>query len=280
MERHLHPISLSFIIFLHICIPISLYLIYFYGLSVSQIIYYISAYLLGGFGITLLYHRVWTHGAAKLNKYVEFFFAITSIFMLQQNGKIWIAEHIKHHQHTDNKEDPYSTAHGFWWAHQNWVVYSYPYELPRLPKRLENNKILEFQSKYYWLLSILLNIAIPAILAISANAPWWSGVIISLARVMVCNHFIYGINSICHYFGTQPFSKANSSRNVWWWIFTLGEQYHNYHHTFPKDYRNGIYWYDFDPTKWLLKLLTLIGLAKDLHKTPQEKITRAVAEQR
>jgi stearoyl-CoA desaturase (delta-9 desaturase) len=83
------------------------------------------------------------------------------------------------------------------------------------------------------------------------------------------------VNSICHKWGTQKFTRSVSARDVWWFPFALGEQYHNYHHAFPTDYRHGVGKLDFDPTKWMIWVLSSLGLASQLRAMPENRIKHA-----
>lgn len=264
--------NITILIIIHLLAVGGLAYIVLHGVNRAEVIFSFTAYLLGGFGITALYHRSWTHHAVQYVSPLEAFLAICSVFTLQGQGTEWVANHIRHHQHTDNEDDPHNILEGFWWAHQNWVFFRRAKELPRLPERLTSNRIFMAQGRYYVLLSFSLNVLLPAYVSWASGAPWWGGILLSALRLLVCNHLIYAINSLCHLFGAQPYSTRDTSRNVWWYPFTLGEQYHNYHHTFPRDYRNGIRWFDFDPTKWLIWSAHKLHLASPPHQTTPEKI--------
>jgi stearoyl-CoA desaturase (delta-9 desaturase) len=92
-------------------------------------------------------------------------------------------------------------------------------------------------------------------------------------RVVLNHHFTWFINSLCHYAGTQPYSDKISARDNWLTaLLTYGEGYHNFHHAFPGDYRNGVRWFDYDPTKWLINALSQVGLTWNLHRMNPERI--------
>jgi stearoyl-CoA desaturase (delta-9 desaturase) len=130
-----------------------------------------------------------------------------------------------------------------------------------------------WQHRHYLPLVLGLNFGIPVMLGL------WHGdligmlILVGAARLVISHHLTFFINSLAHIWGSQPYSDQNSSRDNGILAFlTMGEGYHNYHHSFQRDYRNGIRWYQFDPTKWLIRSLSWIGLAKNLYRTPIEKI--------
>jgi stearoyl-CoA desaturase (delta-9 desaturase) len=245
-----------------------------HGVGVCEAAFYPSCYLLGGFGITALYHRAWTHNAVCFSRPVEYVLAVLAVLMFQMPARQWISTHIKHHRHTDNEDDPHNIQRGFWWAHFEWIIFGSERPIA-VPARLSCNPVVSWQERYYWPLSALLNLGIPIALSVSVEAPWWGGLLLSGLRLAVSNHIIYAVNSICHVWGTRPFARHVSARDVWWFPFTLGEQYHNYHHAFPRDYRHGVRRFDFDPTKWLIALLAQLGLAGNLIVMPAHRIQEA-----
>lgn len=250
--------------------------IYFYGISASEAVFHLLAYLLGGLGITALYHRSWTHNAVRFNRAVEYFLAVCATFVVQMPARQWIVAHMDHHSHTDHEGDPYNIQKGFWWAHCEWIVHDHS-TTTKLPLRLAENPVVKWQQKNYWLLVLTTNVLLPLGVAITAGAPWWSFALLSSLRIAAMENVVFSVNSVCHYWGTQPFSNEVSARDVWWFPFALGEQYHNYHHAFPRDYRHGIRSYDFDPTKWTILALSKLGLADNLVVIPDRQIERARA---
>ena len=176
--------------------------------------------------------------------------------------------------HVDTELDPYNIKRGFWWAHFEWIILA-PVPPIVLPARLHDNPVVEWQEKNYYIVSTIINLLIPIALAVAVGAPWWGGVLVSALRLVFSSHVVYSVNSVCHKWGTRPFSTENSARDVWWFPFALGEQYHNYHHAFPRDYRHGVRRFDFDPTKWLIDGLVAIGLARNLFKMPDRRIEDA-----
>jgi stearoyl-CoA desaturase (Delta-9 desaturase) len=274
METVNYP-AMAVLVAVHVLALLSLPYLYFYGFSAPETAFHLIAYPLGGLGITALYHRSWTHNAVRLHRAVEYVLAACATFVLQNPARQWISTHITHHAHTDHEADPYNIQNGFAWAHYEWIIYSPPRPVI-LPERLANNPVIIWQEKYYWPISILLNFAIPVALALLVGAPWWGGVLVSALRMALMSHVVFAVNSVCHIWGSQKFSTDNSARDVWWFPFALGEQYHNYHHAFPRDYRHGIGKFDFDPTKWFIQGLAAIGLADGLRTMQDRQIESAL----
>ncbi len=257
------------------CIP---YLI-LVGVSTAELGLQLAFYVLGGLGITALYHRSWAHNAVRFSRPVEYILASLSTLVIQMPAKQWIVGHIAHHNHTDSDLDPYSIQRGFWWAHCEWIFRGEPIS-DKLPTRLESNPVIHWQNRYYWPLTFTFNAAIPVAVSFALDTSLLGGLLLSSLRLTLMEHTIYSVNSVCHYWGTQPFTKDVSARNVWWFPFALGEQYHNYHHAFPRDYRHGIRAIDFDPTKWFIWSLARCGLAHDLLKIPNTRIQAAAKKAR
>ena len=135
-----------------------------------------------------------------------------------------------------------------------------------------------WQHKHYLVLSIITNFGIPLLLGLIFGNVWGMLLLAGLLRLVLSQHFTFFINSLAHIWGSRPYTESNTARDNGFLAFlTYGEGYHNFHHIFASDYRNGIQWWHYDPTKWLIKSLSLVGLASKLRKTPQEIIERAKA---
>lgn len=274
-----HP-AVAGLILLHLLALAGVGYIVFYGIGWSEIALHGAFYFAGGLGITALYHRSWAHNAVQFPRPIEYILAACSTLVIQMPARQWIIDHIDHHQHTDDDRDPYNIQRGFWWAHCEWILFNHKHDGKLLPARLADNPVIDWQHRYYWLLCGVMNLAIPMLVAILAGAPWWSAILLSSLRMTLMEHVVFSVNSLCHTWGTQPFTRAVSAKNVWWFPFALGEQYHNYHHAFPRDYRHGIKWFDFDPTKWFIMGLARVGLAQNLVAMPASVIDRAQSEAR
>ncbi len=135
-----HYPALVFLAVTHLLALGSIPFLYFHGIHIGEAIFYFATYLLGGFGITALYHRAWTHNAVCFARPVEYILAIFAVFMLQMPARQWISTHVLHHQHTDSDDDPYNIQRGFWWAHFEWIIFS-PVPAIEVPARLNDNPV-------------------------------------------------------------------------------------------------------------------------------------------
>jgi len=274
VSSYVHYPAMIMLAAVHVLAVASIPYMMVHGVGHVELTYHVAAYLAGGLGITALYHRSWAHGSVRFARSVEYVLASSATFVLQMPARQWISTHIKHHQHTDKDKDPYDITKGFWWAHFEWIIFA-PVPKIEIPTRLVGHTVMEWQERYYWLLSGLLNVVVPTIIAVAVGAPWWGGLLVSALRVVVMCHVVFAVNSICHFWGARPFTLDVSARDVWWFPFALGEQYHNYHHAFPRDYRHGIRSWDFDPTKWFIMLLARLGLASGLVAMPATRVAEA-----
>eukprot|EP00160_Parvularia_atlantis_P021147 Unigene9046_Nuclearia_a/m.27676 Unigene9046_Nuclearia_a/g.27676 ORF Unigene9046_Nuclearia_a/g.27676 Unigene9046_Nuclearia_a/m.27676 type:complete len:419 (+) Unigene9046_Nuclearia_a:190-1446(+) len=236
-------------------------------------------------GITAGYHRLWSHRAYAASLPLRVFLAVCGTNGFQGSIKWWVLRHRLHHRFTDTEDDPYSSKKGFWYSHIGWI-----FEKPHYPKMklidasdLNADPVVVFQHKHYVALALAVGFAGPMLLAGLWGDVWggllWGGFVL---RVLIW-HSTFCINSVAHWIGDQDFSRTISARgNVLCSLLTNGEGYHNFHHAFPKDYRNGVQWYDWDPTKWAIAAWGRLGLARDLYVSDANEIAKArllVAEQ-
>jgi stearoyl-CoA desaturase (delta-9 desaturase) len=144
---------------------------------------------------------------------------------------------------------------------------------------LKKDPLLVWQDRYIHLIAVLVAFVLPASIGFlwgGWNAALGSFLIAGVLRVVVLQHATFCINSLCHYIGAQPYSSKCSARDSWIMaIFTFGEGYHNYHHEFQHDYRNGVKTWQIDPTKWIIWILSKTGLVSNLRRVPTEKIVLA-----
>lgn len=233
--------------------------------------------------ITAGYHRLWSHRAYEAHWLLRLNLAIGGAFATQNSILHWASDHRRHHRHVDDdKQDPYSAGRGFWYSHIGWMLRDYDSDHDSQYKNcrdLKNDPIVMWQHRHYMPLVLGLNFGIPILLGL------WHGDVLGMlllagaARLAISHHLTFFINSLAHIWGKQPYTDNNSSRDNGILAFlTMGEGYHNYHHSFQRDYRNGIRWWQFDPTKWLIRSMAWLGLAKKLYRTPSERIEACRAQ--
>lgn len=235
-----------------------------------------------GMSITAGYHRLWSHKSYQAHPVLEFIFAIGGAFALQNSAIHWASDHRVHHRHVDdNDKDPYSAKRGFWFSHIGWMLRDYQgpdhYNYDNV-RDLQKNKILRFQHKHYLALALLTNFGIPIGLGLLFGNLWGMILLVGVLRLVLSHHFTFFINSLAHIWGKQTYTDQNTARdNGVLALLTYGEGYHNFHHIFEYDYRNGIKWWHFDPTKWLIKAGSWVGLTSKLRTCPEERIEQAKA---
>ena len=257
---------------------------YFEGFSIGVIVAAILALCFCELSITAGYHRLWSHKAYQSNSVIRFIFAIGGAFAVQNSALHWCSDHRVHHRFVDeNDKDPYSAKRGFWYSHIGWMLREYQahrYDNYQNVKDMQKEKIVMWQHKHYLTLVLLTNFGIPLIVGYFLNDIWGSLLLVGFMRLVVSHHLTFCINSLAHMWGKQPYSDKNTAKdNPLVALLTFGEGYHNFHHAFQYDYRNAIKWWQFDPTKWLIKSLSWVGLAKNLKRIPEEKIAKAIAAQ-
>ncbi|MGE4618585.1 MAG: fatty acid desaturase [Planctomycetota bacterium] len=222
-----------------------------------------------GLGITIGYHRLFAHRSYEGSKVWRLLSLVAGASALQNSAIVWSASHRRHHRHTDHEGDPYDATRGFWWAHMRWIFHDNDLvdDLSNVPD-LQADPLVRWQQKYYWAISMAVNIGVPLGLGLLIDRPWGMLLFAGLARIVFTHQATFCINSLCHILGTQPWSKNNTSRDSWICaLVTFGEGYHNFHHSFPADYRNGLRWYHFDPAKWLICAGSVFGLTYNLKRT-------------
>ncbi len=239
---------------------------------------------LNGLSITGGYHRLWSHNAYQAHPLLRIFFALWGAGALQNSILVWGSDHRRHHRHVDdNEQDPYSAGRGLWFSHMGWMLRKYntnEEDFSNSPD-LQRDPIVMWQHRHYVLLTVIMNVGLPLLVG------WWAGdvigglLLVGLLRLIVNHHVTFFINSLAHFWGNQPYTDENSARDNGFLAFlTYGEGYHNFHHIFQSDYRNGVRWYQWDPTKWLINLCAWLGLASKLNRVPNFKIQQSILAMR
>jgi stearoyl-CoA desaturase (delta-9 desaturase) len=254
--------------------------LWFFGIDRFQIVLFFAMLAACGFSITLGYHRLFSHLTFQAHWIVRFFTVIFGAAAFENSVLLWSCEHRSHHKHVDHDDDPYCITKGLFYAHMGWLLF----KLKPLPSfdnvaDLKKDPLLVWQDRYIHLIAVLVAFVLPASIGFlwgGWKAALGSFLIAGVLRVVVLQHATFCINSLCHYIGAQPYSSKCSARDSWILaIITFGEGYHNYHHEFQHDYRNGVKPWQIDPTKWIIWILSKIGLVRNLRRVSTEKIVLA-----
>lgn len=242
---------------------------YTYGFTWLDWVMFAVLYMVSGLGITVGYHRLGSHRSFECPAWVKACLLVAGGWALENSALKWCSDHIRHHARCDQEEDPYNAAKGFWYSHCGWIFFKDHHRTDKYEAKLRKDPVIMWQHRYYVPI-VLTGLALPFIVGLLHQG--WIGGLGCFLLAGVCRTFFvlnstFCINSICHLWGAQPHGSEDSSRDSWWVsLVTFGEGYHNYHHTYLRDYRNGAKWYNFDPSKWLIFVLSKIGLAYNLQR--------------
>lgn len=260
-------------------------------------------YVLTGIGITVGYHRYFTHKSFETNRVLVFIIGVLGSMAVEGSIIKWVAVHRRHHQHSDRPEDPHSPHHaegeGMWAmlkglvrAHFGWFFEPDSPNLARYVPDLARDRLVRMLSRLFPLWATL-GILIPALLG-GLFTMSWSGALLGLvigglARIFLVHHVTWSINSVCHLWGTQPFRSHDHSRNnAVFGVLGFGEGWHNNHHAFPTSARHGLRWWEIDVSYLIIWALEKVGLvwavrvpnretieAKKVTRTPRAAASRS-----
>lgn len=250
----------------------------YYGIHWPEIIIFMVFYVLtAGMGISAGYHRHFAHKSYDCHWSLELFYLLSGAAALQNSLLRWARDHRIHHQHIDKEEDPYNITKGGFYAHIGWIFFKSAHDddFSSVPDLLAN-KLVVWQHRYYLPIAIVVGFGLPTLIGACFGRPMagflWGG----LLRTVIVHHLTFFINSLAHMVGKRPFTEAFSARDSWWLAFlTYGEGFHNFHHRFASDYRNGYRWYHWDPTKWWVKTMSWMGLVHRITRYTKEQLLKA-----
>ncbi len=235
------------------------------------IIFFISASL----AVTVGYHRLFSHRSYRAAWPVRLVWLLLGAATFEGSAIEWSSDHRRHHLYTDTDRDPYSINKGFWFAHMGWL-----FMLDRSKRDFSNvqdlmaDPLVRLQHRFYTPIAITMGFIFPLLLAALWGDAWGGLIIAGALRITLTQQMTFCINSVSHTFGKRTYSEQSARDNWFTALFTFGEGFHNFHHQFAIDYRNGVRAYHFDPSKWLIATLSYLGLAKDLKRVSQEQIIR------
>ncbi len=246
----------------------------------------LAMYVVSGLGITVGYHRLLTHRAFQTSKPVQYAFAIFGSMSVQGPVLHWVADHRKHHAHTDEEGDPHSphlagngivgAIKGLWHAHVGWLFSLKDRAEPERYARdwLEDRGMRGIDRLFFLWLG--LGIVVPFAIGYAARGTVIGGLQCALwggaVRIFVLHHVTFSINSVCHFFGRRSFATEDESRNVFWLApLSFGESWHNNHHAFPRSAFHGLRWTQVDPGGMVIRALEKLGLAWNVIRIPRER---------
>jgi len=244
-------------------------------------------YALTAVGITVGFHRLLTHRSFQTRKPIEYAFAVCGSMAVQGPVISWVADHRKHHAHTDEEGDPHSphVGHGegvrgvlagLWHAHSGWLMSTQGRAdwKKYAPDLYEDAGMRAISRRFVSL--ILLSLALPALagylvsgtLAGAATGLLWGG----LVRIFFVHHITWSVNSVCHFFGTRRFNTDDKSTNVFWLALpSLGESWHHNHHAFPRSAVHGLRRWEIDPSALIIGTMEKLGLAWNVVRISPER---------
>jgi stearoyl-CoA desaturase (delta-9 desaturase) len=250
-------------------------LLWGWGFRWVELALLLGMYVLTALGITVGFHRLFTHKSFETNRVVQLILVVLGSMAVQGPLLQWVALHRRHHQHSDQHEDPHSPhlhgqgvlglLRGAWHAHLGWCFKPDAPDLGRYVKDLRQSRLLRAVSALFPLW-VVAGLAAPA--ALGGLLTWsWTGAVLGLvwgglARVFLVHHVTWSVNSVCHLWGGRPYATGDQSRNNFLFgVLALGEGWHNNHHAFPTSARHGLRWWQVDVSYWFIRGLALFGLA-------------------
>jgi stearoyl-CoA desaturase (delta-9 desaturase) len=249
------------------------------GLGWPEAITFLVIWFFVGLSVTAGYHRLFAHKTYQASWPVRLFLLVFGAGALENSVLNWAADHRIHHAHVDHERDPYNITKGFWWAHIGWIFFQAEPIPKTVVRDLSEDPLVVWQDKYYKWIGLSVALGIPLLVGVLTGRVLGCMLIGGVLRIVVSHHGTFFINSLCHMVGGQPYSREHSARDsAIMAVLAFGEGYHNYHHSFPFDYRNGVKVWQFDPAKWMIWTLSRVGLARDLRRAPEAAVLKAKIE--
>ena len=252
-------------------------LVLFVPFSAGMVALWAVSHFLRAIGLTLAYHRYFAHRAFKMGRLTQLVWATIATSAMQRGPLWWAGHHVTHHKFADREGDPHSPiVSGFYYAHVGWFLHDVRHERVAASNPVLRDfgtyPELRFLDEYFWLPPALLALG----LYLHGGLQWlaWG----FLLPTTTLAHATFAINTINHLYGSRRFDTVDESRNnPITALFAVGEGWHNNHHRYQRSARNGFYWWEFDLTWYVIKALSLVGLAWDLQPVP-ERIYREARE--
>ncbi len=248
-------------------------------------------YMLTAVGVTVGYHRLLTHRAFQTHPWLERTFAVLGSLSVQGSVMDWVADHRKHHAHTDREGDPHSphVGHGsglagLWHAHVGWLLETQGQaDWRRYASELYEDPAMRAIGRSFPLLA-LISLLAPAAAGFVVHGGTVGGALRGLVwgglvRIFIVHHVTWSVNSVCHFFGSRRFDVDDHSTNVGWLaVLSLGESWHHNHHAFPRSAYHGLRWWEVDPSGLIISGLERVGLAWNVVRiAPERQRSRTLA---
>lgn len=264
----------------------------------SDLVIFFVMYCAAGLGVTIGFHRLLTHRAFQTHKPLRYFWAILGQMAVQGPVIDWVADHRKHHAHTDQPGDPHSphvdredgwkgSLRGLYHAHMGWLMMSHGQaQRSQFARDLtEDPGMRKINRNFHWivlgglLIPFLMGFAIDGNLQGALTALFWGGPV----RMFLQHHVTWSINSVCHFFGRRRFDVEDHSTNVFWLALpSFGESWHHNHHAFPRSAEHGLRWWEVDVSAMIIKAMQKVGLAWNVTiitpERQQQKLAAAARE--
>jgi len=262
-----------------------------WGITLLDVVIATIAYFGTGLGVTVGFHRHFTHKSFKATRPLKVALAITGSLAFQGSIVSWVADHRRHHAFSDKEGDPHSPwlfgtgplaiARGFWHAHMGWLFDRDKTNARRFAPDLLADRDVAAVDRQFVLLTVV-SLGVPALLGGLLSWSWWGALTAflwgGLVRVGLLHHVTWSINSICHMAGRRPFGTRDRSANVWWLaVLSFGESWHNLHHADPTCARHGVKRGQIDMSARLIWLFEKFGWVHSVRwPTPQrlERLAR------
>lgn len=265
---------------------IAIVLLWGVAFSFVHLLIMAGMFLVSALGITVGFHRLFTHRSFTAPKPVAATLAVMGSMAAEGSVIDWVAYHRRHHQHSDSHDDPHSPHNhggglrgvikGFWHAHMGWFFTEHPKGLERYARDLERDPAIRFVSRTFFVW-VILGLLIPAALG-GLITMTWTGALLGFlwgggVRLFLVHHVTWSVNSVCHLWGRRTFESHDESRNnAVMGVLALGEGWHNNHHAFPTSARHGLSWWQVDVSYLVIRVMAWLGLARNIRVPAPETI--------
>ena len=295
MSRLEKAVNLGAVVVPFIATLVAIALLWNSWVSAADLVIAAVMYLLTALGITVGFHRLLTHRSFQTFKPIEYVFAILGSMAVQGPVISWVADHRKHHAHTDEEGDPHSphvdpdggvkgVFAGLWHAHSGWLMSSQGRaDWKKYAPDLYEDRGMRIISRQFPLL-VLASLALPALAGFlvtgtalgALTALLWGGFV----RIFFVHHVTWSVNSVCHFLGSRRFETDDRSTNVFWLALpSLGESWHHNHHAFPRSAAHGLKRWEPDPSAAIIATMEKFGLARNVVRISSERQAERAAPQ-